>query len=109
MKKNLLLLIGALTLAAPALGLAQDAGNNAQSPAPALRYESAFAGYKAYEELAPADWRALNDAVGRATQKEDDPADGVSTPAATSGKPPLPSSPSGKDAHGAHGAHGGMK
>lgn len=104
--------MSALTLAVPALGLAQDVSTTVQAPAPALRYESAFAGYKAYEELAPADWRAGNDAVGQASQKEDGhaaAAAGVSTPAATSGKPAIPSTPSDRNAHGAHGAHGGMK
>ena len=99
--------MGALTLAIPALGLAQDAGTT-QTPAPGLRYESAFAGYTPYEETAPADWRAVNDAVGQAARKGGShaAAAGVSAPAAPGGKPATPSTPSDSDAHN---AHGGMK
>ena len=86
MKKNLLLRMGALTPAVPAPGLAQGVSTTARTPAPDQRYESAFAGYKAceaYEEPAPADWRAANDAVGRASQKGDGhAAAGVSMPPA---------------------------
>lgn len=108
MNKHLLRLMGALTLAIPALGLAQDAGT-ARTPAPELRYESAFAGYIPYEELVPADWRAVNDAVGQAARKTGGHAAEVSTPAARV-KPAMSSAPSGSDDHDAHhGAQGGMK
>lgn len=71
MKKNLLLRMGALTPAVPALGLAQDVSTTAPIPAPGLRYGSAFAGCKVCEKLAPAGWRAANDGVGQATRSWD--------------------------------------
>lgn len=107
MNINLLRLTGALTLAVPAFAPAQDA-DAARMPVPELRYESAFAGYTPYEALAPADWRAVNDALGQAAQKPAGPAkaaDGA-LPAPAIAKPPAPSSP---DGHRAHGAHGGMR
>ena len=109
--------MSALALAVPVPGLAQDAGT-AQNRAPDLRYVSAFADYSPYKELAPADWRAVNDAVGHAAQKAGSHAaiPGAPTAAATTapaaapgGKPAMHSNPLGMDVPGNHGAHGGMK
>jgi hypothetical protein len=64
MKKNFV-----LRLAAGASGLtvlvsaAQTDPADATHPGPALRYDSAFSGYKPWQEIAPGNWRALNDAV----------------------------------------------
>jgi len=56
---------------APALALCLPLLAAAQQPAKtgALRYESAYADYKAYRDLEPGDWRALNGTVGTAALK----------------------------------------
>ena len=52
---------GALTAVA-----AQPHPADAAAGAPAVRYDSAFAGYRPFHEEKPGDWRALNEDVGRA-------------------------------------------
>ena len=56
----------ALVLCLPLLALAQPVRpdpTDAKTPAPALRYQSAFADYKPWQDTKPGDWRALNDAL----------------------------------------------
>ena len=55
-----------LALCAPLLALAQVGGGDpadARAPAPPLRYQSAFADYKPWQDTKAGDWRALNDAL----------------------------------------------
>jgi hypothetical protein len=52
-----------LAAAQPAAGQHDPA--NPEAPAPALQYESAFKGYRAYRETPLAPWREVNDEVGR--------------------------------------------
>ena len=57
-------------LCPPLLALAQAARPDpvdARAPAPALRYPSAFADYKPWQEIKPGDWRAVNDTVAGAS------------------------------------------
>ena len=53
----------ALTLSLPMLAFAQQTGEPAdtKASAPSLRYRSAFADYKPWQEIRPGDWRQLND------------------------------------------------
>ena len=44
---------------------AQQATSKASAPAPALTYDSAFESYRPYREEPAADWRTVNDEVGR--------------------------------------------
>lgn len=48
-----------------------DAGGGATS----LRYRSAFEGYRPWQDVEPADWRALNDALRDGKPPAHDPAD----------------------------------
>lgn len=50
-------------LALPLLAAAQAIPSDPRAPAPALEYRSAFADYQPWQDVKPADWRALNDAV----------------------------------------------
>jgi len=53
-------------LCLPLLALAQPGRPDPADPtasAPALRYQSAFADYKPWQDLKPGDWRAVNDTV----------------------------------------------
>ncbi len=105
MNKFLFLPMGVLTLAFPVLSAAQNSSPH-PTPEPGLHYESAFAGYTPYEDVAPASWRALNDQVGQAGLKTGKQA---GSPTATGDKPAVPSAASGAASHPAHGMHGGMK
>jgi hypothetical protein len=58
-----LLCIG-LLLAPPLFAAAPDPADPS-APAPAAAYHSAFEGYRGYREEPLADWRAVNDEVGR--------------------------------------------
>lgn len=97
----------AAALCLPLLALAQarraDPADT-KAPAPPLRYQSAFADYKPWQDAKTGDWRALNDAL-RATG-----AGGghvghtmpAASPAAASAPTPTASAPS-LDGHHMHG------
>jgi hypothetical protein len=55
----------ALAIAFPIAALAQPSPNPADPKAAAapLRYESAFAGYRAFQEQSPAPWKQVNEEV----------------------------------------------
>jgi hypothetical protein len=64
----LVLYIAALLLPAAASAQQSTARANPASPdavAPAVNYDSAFAGYTPYRDEKPAPWRDVNDEVGR--------------------------------------------
>jgi len=77
--------------------LAQPAS---KAPAPELRYTSAFADYKPWQDSPPGDWRRINDDVGSRGGM------GMSLPV------PMPASEAASAAplpamkHGKHGGHG---
>src|SRR5262245_9596549 len=55
-----------VALCLPLLALAQAArpdASDSKAAAPPLRYQSAFADYKPWQDANPGDWRALNDAL----------------------------------------------
>jgi hypothetical protein len=59
-------LVPAAVLCAPMLAYAQGGRADpadTKTSAPALRYHSAFADYKAWQDTKPGDWRALNDSL----------------------------------------------
>jgi hypothetical protein len=56
-------LVPAMALCLPLATLAQPAGTAASASAPPLQYRSAFADYKPWQDIKPADWRALNESV----------------------------------------------
>ena len=56
----------AVALCLPLLASAQAGRTDptdARAPAPPLRYTSAFADYKPWQDIKPGDWRAVNDGV----------------------------------------------
>lgn len=59
------MIYGAVTLAPPA-GAAQPGPTRPDAPAPAVKYESAFAAYVSFREEKLAPWREVNDEVARA-------------------------------------------
>jgi hypothetical protein len=63
MNKTTLRLAAAMALCLPALAQQQSDPADGKSPAPALRYESAFTDYKPWKDVSAGDWRAANEAV----------------------------------------------
>lgn len=88
-------------------GRADPAGVAASGPA--LRYQSAFAGYKPWQDLRPADWRAVNDKVrDAAAAGGGHSGHGTSTPMAPSASAPAPkASAPAMRSHEGHRMHGG--
>lgn len=113
MKNHFSRLAPAAALCLPLLAMAQAGRSDpadAKTPAPALRYQSAFADYKPWQDAKPGDWRALNEALrdpgaagghaGHATPSAPVPA--ASAPAPKASQPTMP-------AHGHHHQHGGQR
>jgi hypothetical protein len=108
MKNFLPRLAPAVALCLPLLALAQAGRTdpaNARAPAPALRYQSAFADYKPWQDAKPGDWRALNDALqgtgasgGHASH---------AMPSAPPAAAPAPASKASAPSHGGHHMQGG--
>lgn len=85
----------AVVLCLPPLAFAQAASNDptqAKAPAAALRYQSAFADYKPWQDIKPGPWRELNDRLAPVS------ASGPAAPADKASAPPAP-------AHPMHGDH----
>lgn len=76
----------ALALGLPMLVLAQGRSDPADPKAPArpLNHASAFADYQPFQDIAPGDWRRLNDALGGSALKRDN----AGTPAAPASAQP---------------------
>jgi hypothetical protein len=99
----LILTVAIAAVAAPAMS---DAQRNAADPAavvPLSPYVSVFTGYRGYQDMPAADWRAQNDEMGRlgghvGQLRPDDAAPAIgSGPAET--LPNAPASPSGGHGH----------
>ena len=67
MKNHVKTLASALVLGIPLWVAAQATGGQAEPSTPSreLRYESAFADYRPYQDVKPGDWKAVNAAVGK--------------------------------------------
>ncbi len=83
MQKSTLLWVAGISACAPMLALAQP--GEPTRPTAQLKYISAFADYKPFQDLEPGNWRALNDTVGAAAAKPGAPSNQPSqtSPAAT--------------------------
>ena len=105
----------AVVLGLPLLAIAQQSSDPTDDKAAAqVRYQSAFADYKPWQDIKPGDWRQLNDNVrptfgaagGHAGQ-------GIATPAASeSASAPSPTpkaSAPAMPAHEDHQMHGGKR
>jgi hypothetical protein len=111
MKKKPLGLLAALALCLPGLAPAQTGASDAEAPAPALTYESAFQDYQAWTDISPGDWRASNDAVRAPAGAGAHAGHNMSAPLPPQeqgggGKGPAQAAP---PAHGGHPANGGQK
>lgn len=94
----------AVALCLPLLALAQAARpdpSDSKAAAPPLRYQSAFADYKPWQDAKPGDWRALNDALQGAGAGGGHA--GHAMPSATS--PKAASAPAGKASAPFHSGH----
>jgi hypothetical protein len=84
-----------LALASP-LFAATPAPADPSAPAPPVSYKSAFESYRGYREEPLADWRAVNDEVGRIGEHV-----GIfRAPAAAGGQPPVRGAPQAPAAAG---------
>lgn len=63
MDKTTFRLATAFSLCVPLLAAAQPDPADPATAGPPLRYASAFGDYKPWQDLAPGDWKALNEAV----------------------------------------------
>ncbi|HLL17744.1 MAG TPA: hypothetical protein VK439_03085 [Rubrivivax sp.] len=100
--KPLMVLAGAWALCLPPLVVAQTGNfdpSQARQPAAPLRYESAFANYKPWQETKPGDWRAINDALLKdAAQAGVQAGPAAAMPVAKPSANPAPSTPGAKPA-----------
>lgn len=103
-------LVTATCLALPLAAVAQANSADPGSPAPGLRYESAFSDYKPWHDIQPGDWRAINDALGKvpAGHGGHGAAPAAGTPGAAPAKP-ADSQQAPVPGHDAHHMHGGQK
>ena len=69
MKKKTSWVAAAALMGLPLMAAAQADPADPGVPAPALGYASAFSDYKPWQDLKPADWRAVNDTVRDAAAK----------------------------------------
>jgi hypothetical protein len=112
MHNHFLRLVPAVALCAPLAALAQSGRadpTDALASAPALRYPSAFSDYKPWQELKPADWRAVNDQVrGAAATGGGHAGHNMSMPMAPAASAPAPkASAPAMPGHGGHRMQGG--
>lgn len=104
--------VPAVGLCLPLLAFAQ-AGRpdpaDPKAPAPALRYQSAFADYKPWQDTPPGDWRAVNDVVrGAAAQGGSHAGHAMpASPPASAPTSPPKAPPHPTPGHGGHHLHGG--
>ena len=102
-----------VALSLPLLALAQASRldpADPKTPAPALRYPSAFTDYKPWQDSKPGDWRAVNDTIRDAAAKGGVHA-GHALPAAVPASAPVPATKASAPAtpHDGHHRHGGRQ
>jgi hypothetical protein len=101
----------AVALCLPLLAVAQAGRPDPADPkaaAPALRYQSAFADYKPWQDTKPGDWRAVNDIVRDAAAKGSGHA-GDAMPADTPASAPPKAAAPAMPGDGGHHKHGGKQ
>lgn len=104
-------ILSGLALCAPLAALAQapaPAAAASSASAPALRYQSAFADYKPWQDIKPGDWRQLNDNVAPKDGKGGGHAGHDAAPAAPAANASAPAAPTASS-HQGHHMHGGQK
>jgi hypothetical protein len=101
MKKFLTSVAGAAALGTPMLAFAQVSGTQpatASASAPPLRYQSAYADYRPYQDVKSGDWKAMNDAAGKSgghamSMPMSMPMGGASAPAGSASAASMPAMP----------------
>ncbi len=98
-----------VALSLPLAALAQPTRIDPADPkaaAPALRYLSAFADYKPWQDVQPGNWRALNDSLGGPSSS--DAHAGHAMQAAPAASAPQTTAPvAGQPSHAGHSHHHG--
>lgn len=116
MKKKTVGVAVAVLMGLPLMAAAQANPADPGAGAPALEYKSAFSDYKPWQDIKPADWRAVNDTVRDAAAKSGGhgghgPAPGTApapaaapaaAPCQTPPAAPAPQAPAGHEGHGSH-------
>lgn len=105
----------AVLMGLPLTAAAQANPADAEAGAPALGYQSAFSDYKPWQDIKPADWRAVNDTVrgaaakggghgghGAAPGTTSAPAATPRQAAPTPAPAAAPQAPAGHQGHGSH-------
>jgi hypothetical protein len=100
----------AVALCLPLLAAAQTSRSDpadARAPAPALRYSSAFADYKPWQDIKTGDWRAVNDQVRDAASgaAQGGPHAGHASPAPAPIAAPAPAAKASAPTMPGHGRH----
>lgn len=110
MNNLLLRLAPAVALSLPLLAVAQQGANATDTKAPAqpLRYQSAFADYKPWQDIKPGNWRQLNDNLVPAPGKAGGHA-GHSSSAPAAPSPATKASAPAAPAHQNHEMHRGQR
>ena len=120
MKKKTSWLAAAMALGLPLAAAAQVNPADPAAPPQPLGYQSAFSDYKPWQDIKPADWRAVNDTVRDAAAKGGGHGGHGVVPAAPSGpaaapqpapRPatPRPAPAAAPQAPAGHQGHGGHK
>lgn len=121
MKKKTSWVAMAAVMGLPLLAVAQANPADPGAAAPPMGYRSAFSDYKPWQDIKPADWRVVNDAVREAAATGGGHAGHGAAPAAASAPAPArasapapaatpaparaapgPQAPAGHSGHGAH-------
>lgn len=98
----------AVALSLPLLAVAQQGTSptDSKAPAPELRYQSAFADYKPWQDVKPGNWRQLNDNVAPKPGASSGHAGHGSAQPATPAAPAAAPAPAMKSPHqGGHEGH----
>lgn len=90
----------AFALVASAQGAPDDPASPTAS-APPLRYQSAFAGFRAFDDAGIGSWKAVNDRVREAAAQTPGNADHGGAPAMPHGGTPASAAPADGRSHGA--------
>lgn len=93
-----------LAIGLASIAVAQPAAPDSAAP---LRYESAFADYKPWQDLRPADWRRVNEVVREAAAQG--AGHGAHAGHAAPATPASAASAPARGGHANHGTHGGAK
>jgi hypothetical protein len=96
------------------IAAAQPVATDSPQSARTLRYDSAFADYKPWQDLRPIEWRKVNDAVREAASQGGGhaghgSASAPATAASGSASSAKPATTQPEPAHSGHGHHGGTK